>query len=159
MAPTDRNNPRRAASSESRYSLMEFMREFPDGRVHQRQVRWEGEVGAGRVGPGRVTEPEPTDPLVPDRFQPQTSPLRPTAPHRVVGRLSRWRRHAQKPAPEGAGLASCLPKKIRWVVLIVVGVSQPSSNTEPVAVTLPFTRNINPPASSATPALHRNPAD
>lgn len=30
MAPTDRNNPRRAASSESRYSLMEFMREYPD---------------------------------------------------------------------------------------------------------------------------------
>jgi transposase len=30
MAPTDRNNPRRAASSDSTYSLMEFMREFPD---------------------------------------------------------------------------------------------------------------------------------
>jgi transposase len=30
MAPVDRNNPKRAASSESRYSLMEFMREFPD---------------------------------------------------------------------------------------------------------------------------------
>lgn len=30
MAPTDRNNPKRAASSESRYSLMEFMRDFPD---------------------------------------------------------------------------------------------------------------------------------
>jgi len=30
MAPTDRNNPKRAASSESQYSLMEFMREFPD---------------------------------------------------------------------------------------------------------------------------------
>lgn len=27
---TDRNNPQRAASSESRYSLMEFMRDFPD---------------------------------------------------------------------------------------------------------------------------------
>src|SRR5258708_4415637 len=30
MAPTDRNNPRRAASSDSQFSLMEFMREFPD---------------------------------------------------------------------------------------------------------------------------------
>jgi len=30
MAPTDRNNPKRAASSESKYSLMEFMKEFPD---------------------------------------------------------------------------------------------------------------------------------
>src|SRR5438045_1160934 len=30
MAGTDRNNPRKAASSDSRYSLMEFMREFPD---------------------------------------------------------------------------------------------------------------------------------
>jgi transposase len=30
MAPVDRNNPRRAKSSESRYSLMEFMRDFPD---------------------------------------------------------------------------------------------------------------------------------
>jgi hypothetical protein len=30
MAGVDRNNPRKAASSDSRYSLMEFMREFPD---------------------------------------------------------------------------------------------------------------------------------
>ncbi|HEX7168692.1 MAG TPA: IS1595 family transposase [Acidimicrobiales bacterium] len=30
MPPVDRNNPERAASSESRYSLMEFMRDFPD---------------------------------------------------------------------------------------------------------------------------------
>src|SRR5262249_21741281 len=30
MAPVNRNHPKRAASSESRYSLMEFMREFPD---------------------------------------------------------------------------------------------------------------------------------
>jgi transposase len=30
MPPVDRNNPKRAASSESQYSLMEFMREFPD---------------------------------------------------------------------------------------------------------------------------------
>ena len=30
MAPVDHNNPKRAASSESRYSLMEFMRDFPD---------------------------------------------------------------------------------------------------------------------------------
>ena len=30
MAAVDRNNPKRAASSESQYSLMEFMREFPD---------------------------------------------------------------------------------------------------------------------------------
>jgi transposase-like protein len=30
MAAIDRNNPKRAASSESRMSLMEFMREFPD---------------------------------------------------------------------------------------------------------------------------------
>jgi len=30
MAGVDRNNPKRAASSESKYSLMEFMREFPD---------------------------------------------------------------------------------------------------------------------------------
>lgn len=30
MAPTNRNNPQRAASSESQFSLMEFMREFPD---------------------------------------------------------------------------------------------------------------------------------
>jgi transposase-like protein len=30
MPPVDRNNPQRAASSESSYSLMEFMREFPD---------------------------------------------------------------------------------------------------------------------------------
>jgi transposase len=28
MAPTDRNNPRRAASSESQFSLMEFLRDF-----------------------------------------------------------------------------------------------------------------------------------
>jgi len=30
MAAVDRNNPKRAASSESRMSLMEFMRDFPD---------------------------------------------------------------------------------------------------------------------------------
>jgi transposase len=30
MPPVDRNNPKRAASSDSQYSLMEFMREFPD---------------------------------------------------------------------------------------------------------------------------------
>lgn len=30
MPPVDRNRPKRAASSESRYSLMEFVREFPD---------------------------------------------------------------------------------------------------------------------------------
>ena len=30
MPPVDRNHPVRAASSESQYSLMEFMREFPD---------------------------------------------------------------------------------------------------------------------------------
>jgi transposase len=30
MPPVDRKNPSRAKSSESRYSLMEFMREFPD---------------------------------------------------------------------------------------------------------------------------------
>ncbi len=30
MPPVDRNNPVRADSSESRYSLMEFMRDFPD---------------------------------------------------------------------------------------------------------------------------------
>lgn len=30
MPPVDRNNPTRAASSESRYSLMEFNRSFPD---------------------------------------------------------------------------------------------------------------------------------
>ena len=30
MPPVDRNNPIRANASESRYSLMEFMREFPD---------------------------------------------------------------------------------------------------------------------------------
>lgn len=30
MAGVDRNNPKRAKSSESRYSLMEFMRDFPD---------------------------------------------------------------------------------------------------------------------------------
>lgn len=30
MPPVNRNNPTRAASSQSRYSLMEFMREFPD---------------------------------------------------------------------------------------------------------------------------------
>ncbi|HZO98644.1 MAG TPA: IS1595 family transposase [Gaiellaceae bacterium] len=30
MAPVDRKNPKRAASSESSFSLMEFMREFPD---------------------------------------------------------------------------------------------------------------------------------
>ena len=30
MPPVDRNNPVRATSSESQYSLMEFMREFPD---------------------------------------------------------------------------------------------------------------------------------
>jgi transposase len=30
MGKTDRNRPKRAASSESRYSLMEFEREFPD---------------------------------------------------------------------------------------------------------------------------------
>lgn len=30
MPPVDRNKPKRAASSESRYSVMEFMREFPD---------------------------------------------------------------------------------------------------------------------------------
>ena len=30
MAPTNRNNPQRAASSGSSYSLMEFMRDFPD---------------------------------------------------------------------------------------------------------------------------------
>ncbi len=30
MPPVDRNNPQRAKSSDSQYSLMEFMREFPD---------------------------------------------------------------------------------------------------------------------------------
>ncbi|HEX6699390.1 MAG TPA: IS1595 family transposase [Gaiellaceae bacterium] len=30
MPPVDRNNPKRAASSESSYSVMEFMREFPN---------------------------------------------------------------------------------------------------------------------------------
>lgn len=30
MAPVDRRNPERAPSSKSTYSLMEFMREFPD---------------------------------------------------------------------------------------------------------------------------------
>ncbi|MEZ4553117.1 MAG: IS1595 family transposase [Dehalococcoidia bacterium] len=30
MAAVDRNNPKRAKSSDSRYSLMDFMREFPD---------------------------------------------------------------------------------------------------------------------------------
>ena len=30
MAPGNRNQPKRAASSESRYSLMEFQRDFPD---------------------------------------------------------------------------------------------------------------------------------
>ena len=30
ITAVDRNNPRRAASSESRMSLMEFMKEFPD---------------------------------------------------------------------------------------------------------------------------------
>ncbi len=30
MAAGNRKNPQRAASSESRYSLMEFMRDFPD---------------------------------------------------------------------------------------------------------------------------------
>jgi transposase len=30
MPPLDRNNPKRAKSSDSQYSLMEFMREFPD---------------------------------------------------------------------------------------------------------------------------------
>jgi transposase-like protein len=30
MPPVDRNNPIRAESSQSKYSLMEFMREFPD---------------------------------------------------------------------------------------------------------------------------------
>jgi transposase len=30
MAGTDRNNPRKAVSSDSRYTLMQFMREFPD---------------------------------------------------------------------------------------------------------------------------------
>src|SRR4051794_35766736 len=30
MPPVDRNNPKRAASSESSYSVMEFVREFPD---------------------------------------------------------------------------------------------------------------------------------
>jgi transposase-like protein len=30
MPPVDRNNPKRATSSESQYSVLEFMREFPD---------------------------------------------------------------------------------------------------------------------------------
>ncbi len=30
MAPTDRNNPKNAVSSDSRFTLMQFMREFPD---------------------------------------------------------------------------------------------------------------------------------
>ena len=30
MAPTNRTNPQRARSSESQYSIMEFMRDFPD---------------------------------------------------------------------------------------------------------------------------------
>ena len=30
MPPVDRNKPKQAESSESRYTLMEFMREFPD---------------------------------------------------------------------------------------------------------------------------------
>jgi hypothetical protein len=30
MPPVDRNAPKRAPSSDSKYSLMEFMRQFPD---------------------------------------------------------------------------------------------------------------------------------
>jgi hypothetical protein len=30
MSKVDRNNPKRSTASESRYSLMEFEREFPD---------------------------------------------------------------------------------------------------------------------------------
>ena len=30
MPPVNRNQPKRAASSESQYSLMEFMQEYPD---------------------------------------------------------------------------------------------------------------------------------
>jgi len=37
MPPVNRSNPVRAASSESRYSLMEFMREFPDDEAC---LRW-----------------------------------------------------------------------------------------------------------------------
>jgi transposase len=37
MPPVDRSNPKRAASSDSRYTLMEFMREFPDDEAC---LRW-----------------------------------------------------------------------------------------------------------------------
>lgn len=33
MPPADRNNPKRSTASESQYSLMEFMRDFPDDRA------------------------------------------------------------------------------------------------------------------------------
>jgi len=33
MPPVDRNNPKRAKSSESAYSLMEFMRDFSDDAI------------------------------------------------------------------------------------------------------------------------------
>ena len=33
MSKVDRNNPKRSTASESSYSLMEFMREFPDGKT------------------------------------------------------------------------------------------------------------------------------
>ncbi len=37
MAPVDRKNPKRAASSESQQSLMEFLREYPDDEAC---LRW-----------------------------------------------------------------------------------------------------------------------
>jgi transposase len=43
MPPVDRNNPSRAASSDSRISLMEFMRDFPDDAAcldYQWRERW-----------------------------------------------------------------------------------------------------------------------
>lgn len=49
MPPVDRNKPIRAATSESEYSLMEFMREYPDDAAclealwrkrHPYEVRW-----------------------------------------------------------------------------------------------------------------------
>jgi transposase len=60
MAPTDRNNPKRAASSDSQYSLIEFMRDFPDDAacldwLWRTRYSVDGEhADCPKCGPGRV---------------------------------------------------------------------------------------------------------
>src|SRR5438067_1549558 len=57
MPPANRTNPQRAASSQSLYSLHEFLREFPDGRIRESERR--KRIAAGIPPRGPATKPRP----------------------------------------------------------------------------------------------------